>query len=106
MRNIIAGTEIENTRKKITNSGRKTLVRKLKAAGVPESSIIKVTGHTTTAGLSAYDPEDEGEFQIMSNAVQTNCNDSAHRPISSFSPINFQQNKQNMWLSEEVLGQK
>ena len=104
MRNIIAGTEIENTRKKITNhSGRKTLVRKLKAAGVPESSIIKVTGHTTTAGLSAYDPEDEGEFQMMSNAVQTKPIDIVHRPISSFSPINFQQNKRSIDFNRKTV---
>ena len=58
-------------RKKITNhSGRKTLVKKLKAAQVPESSIIKVTGHTTEQGLRSYDPEDEGEYRGMSNIIQ------------------------------------
>ena len=71
MKDMIAGTDVENGRKKLTNhSARKTLVRKLKSAGIPESSIIKVTGHTTTAGLTNYDPEDENEFQSMSNAVQ------------------------------------
>ena len=63
-------TEIEKSRKKLTNhSGRKTLVKKLKAAKIPESSIIKVTGHTTVRGLESYDPEDEGEFSEMSHAV-------------------------------------
>ena len=49
MKNMIAGTEVANSRK--NHSARKTLVRNLKSARVPKSSIIKVTGQTTTAGL-------------------------------------------------------
>ena len=57
-------------RKRFTNhSGRKTVVKKLKASNVPESSIVKVTGHSSVAGLQSYDPEDEQEFQQMSNAI-------------------------------------
>ena len=71
MKHLISGTEVENSRKKLTNhSGRKTLIKKLKDAGVAESCIIKVSGHSTTAGLRNYDPEDEVEFQNMSNALQ------------------------------------
>ena len=69
MKQLIIGTEVEKSRKKFTNhSGRKTLIKKLKAAGVVESSIIKVTEHST--GLKNDDSGDAIEFQIMSNALQ------------------------------------
>ena len=56
--------------KKLTNhSMRKATVKTLKAANVPESSIIKVTGHTSTRGLKSYDPDDQDEFRVMSNAL-------------------------------------
>lgn len=46
--------------KKLTNHNmRKTAVKKVKAASVSESSIIKVTAHTTTRGLKNYDPGPE-----------------------------------------------
>ena len=48
---------------------RKTAVKKLKAANVPESSIIKVTGHTGTIVLKSYDPGDQNEFREMSSAL-------------------------------------
>ena len=67
---LIAGTLLENCRKKLTNhSMRKTVAKKLKAANVPEPSIIKVTGHTNTRGLKSYDPGDQNEFREMSNAL-------------------------------------
>lgn len=70
MKSLISGTDIEKKMKKLTNhSGRHTLVKKLKSAKVPESSIIKVTGHKSTAGLKSYDPADEAEFQEMSNFI-------------------------------------
>ena len=48
---------------------RKTLVKKLKAANVPESSIINVTCHTSTRKLKSYDPGGQNEFREMSNAL-------------------------------------
>ena len=48
---------------------RKAAVKLLKAANVPENSIIKVTGHTSTRGLKSYDPGDQNEFREMSNAL-------------------------------------
>ena len=45
------------------------MVKKLKAANVPESSIIKVTGHTSTRELKSYDPGGQNEFREMSNAL-------------------------------------
>ena len=70
MKSLVSGTIIENSGKRITNhSGRKTAVKKLKQSKIPESSIIKLTGHKSTAGLKSYDPEDEDEFREMSNAI-------------------------------------
>ena len=70
MKVLIAGTPSENCGEKLTNhSMRKTTVKKLKAASVPESSIIKVTGHTSTRRLKSYDPGDQNEFREMSNAL-------------------------------------
>ena len=60
MKALIAGTQLENCRKKLTNYNmRKTAVKKVKAANVSESLIIKVTVHTTTRGLKNYDPGPE-----------------------------------------------
>ena len=70
MKALIAGTPLENSGEKLTNHDmRKTVVKKLKAANVPESSIIKVTGHTSIGGLKIYDPGDQNEFCEMSNAL-------------------------------------
>ena len=70
MKQIIKGTSAETNGKKITNhSGRKTCVKKLKRAQVPEESIIKVTGHKTAKGLRAYDEGDHIELQAMSNIL-------------------------------------
>ena len=59
MKEIVSGTELQHSGRKLTNhSGRKTLVKKMKQANVPEESIIKVTGHKRTHGLKSYDPGD------------------------------------------------
>ena len=48
MKEIVKDTPLEVSGLRFTNhSGRKTVVKKLKNAQVPESSIIKLTGHTT-----------------------------------------------------------
>lgn len=87
MKALISDTSI--TEKKLTNhSGRKTLVKKLKEANVPETSIIKVTGHTSTKGLSNYDPGDQQEFKGMSNAI------SGKRPLSILAQSSFSQSVQ------------
>ena len=54
---LTAGTALESCEKRLTNhSMRKTTVKKLKAANVPESSIVKVTGHTSTKGFKELRP--------------------------------------------------
>ena len=52
MKVLVSGTAVGESSKgskKLSNhSARKTVVRKLKSAKIPGSSIIKVIGHTTT----------------------------------------------------------
>ena len=75
---------------KVTNhSGRKTVVRKLKAAMIPESSIIKITGHTTVAGLRSYDPADEKEFRGMSDVLSGHLTNN-HQPNPHPNNMSFQ----------------
>ena len=85
MKALTTGAELENSGKKFTNhSLRNTTVKKLKAANVPEFSIIKVTRHTSTKGLNSYDPGDENEFRCMSNAL--NASSAAPYPVYQSSP--------------------
>ena len=67
--NLVGKNEIASNKKLTNHSGRKTLVKKLKQAKVPETSIIHVTRHSSTKGLSSYDPRDQQEFKEMSNAL-------------------------------------
>ena len=86
MKEIISGTTIEKANKKITNhSGRKTVVKKMKAANIPETSIIKVTGHKTTEGLKSYDPGDQGEFKRMSDTIVIRPESFSAQPSPSLS---------------------
>ena len=98
MKDMIAGTSVMDSGKKLSNhSGRKTCVKKLRTASIPDSSIIKVTGHTTTKGLDSYDREDEREFQRMSNALHQDRPSTSQ--TSSVSPMcNFPQPQQNTVL--------
>ena len=57
-------------------------MKKLKKAKIPDSSIIKVTGHSRPAGLRSYDPADEDEFRSMSNALE-------NQPTTSENAIRF-----------------
>lgn len=59
MKNIIEGSTLENSTKRFTNhSARKTIFKKLKAAGLEQSSIVKVTGHHNEKSLDDYDESD------------------------------------------------
>ena len=72
MKELVAGTGIDMSGKKIANhSVRKTTVKKLKAARLPETSIVKITGHKNPAGLRDYDEGDESEFHELSNALES-----------------------------------
>ena len=89
MKNMIKDTSINGTDRKITNhSGRKTSVKKMKRAALPEDSIIKITGHNNTVGLRAYDEGDLGEFRSLSTAFHNQQN--APSICSKLFPHQFQ----------------
>ena len=83
---------------------RKTAVKKLKAANVPESSIIKVTGHNTTKGLTSYDPGDENEFRSMSNALNAPSSAQSLRNVNQVYQSSYQSslNVQNVQIPQNV----
>ena len=72
LKELVASTFIDMAGKKNANhSVRKTTVKKLKAALLPETSIVKITGHKNPAGLRDYDEGDESEFHKLSNALKS-----------------------------------
>ena len=51
--------------KRLSNhSVRKTVVRKLKASGVPKSEIITIPGHRQEESVEAYDSGNEEQHQL------------------------------------------
>ena len=57
--------------KRLSNhSVRKTVVRKLKASGVPKSEIITITGHRQEQSVEAYDSGNEEEQRQLSNIIE------------------------------------
>ena len=70
MKEIIRYTNLAESGLKFTsNSVRKTAVRTLKKAKIPESTIIRLTEHSSKKGLRSCDPGDDGEFTEMSFAI-------------------------------------
>lgn len=71
MKTMIQNSPLASTiNKKITNhSARKTVVKKLKKANVPKCDIIAITGHTTEAGLDAYDSGNEDHQEMLSHNI-------------------------------------
>ena len=56
--------------KRLSNhSVRKTVVRKLKASGIPKSEIITITGHRQERSVEAYDSGNEGEQRQLPNVI-------------------------------------
>ena len=59
--------------KRLSNhSVRKTVVRKLKAEGVPKSEIITITGHRKEQSVEAYDSGNEDGQRKLSNMIDGN----------------------------------
>ena len=88
MRTIIEGTTLEDSWKTFSNhSARKTVVKKLKTAGLERSSIVKVTGHRNEKSLDDYDEGDENEQRQLSHTIShsTNVNSQLARGNSSTS---------------------
>jgi len=88
MKDIVSGTSIASTEKKLTNhSARKTCVRKLKSAGFAKSEIKNITGHSRADGLDPYDSGNETEMRQMSNAiVPRSCPQNLQQSSSITSP--------------------
>jgi len=71
----VVGKSTLSAKRQLTNhSARKTIVKKLKAAGFEKSEIIDVTGHSSTHGLNSYHEGDEVQQQSIFNAI-SNVND-------------------------------
>ena len=67
---LVSGTDVKMSRKRLKNySARKTLVKKMKSAEIPDHSVIKMIGHKNIAGLKCYDHSNEDEFKDMSNVM-------------------------------------
>ena len=59
MKSVIEGTSLEDSSKTFSNhSARKTVVKKLKTAGLERSSIVKVMGHRNEKSLDDYEEGD------------------------------------------------
>ena len=88
MKTVIKGTTLEDSWKTFSNhSARKTVVKKLKTAGLERSSIVKVTGHRNEKSLDDYDEGDENEQRLLSHTISngTNINSQLVRGHSSTS---------------------
>ena len=85
--------------KKLTNhNGRKTVVRKMKASGIPKCEVINITGHRHERGLDPYDSGDENEQRFWSNVIDivafvpvTQSSSSISLPSSAVPQNQFQQ---------------
>ena len=88
MKSVIEGTSLEDSSKTFSNhSARKTVVKKLKTAGLERSSIVKVTGHRNEKSLDDYDEGDESEQRQLSHTISNarNINSQLARGNSSTS---------------------
>ena len=69
MKNMVAKSPLATTKKLPNHSARRTLIKTLKKKQVPKCDIITITGHTTEAGLDAYDSGDEAQQEAISLAI-------------------------------------
>ena len=53
----------------MTNSARKTAVKKMQRKGLSRSDIIVITGHASEKGLDSYDDGDEQQQKTLSNII-------------------------------------
>ena len=70
MKSVTEGMSLEDSSKTFSNhSARKTVVKKLKTAGLERSSIVKVTGHRNEKSLDDYDEGHESEQRQLSHTI-------------------------------------
>lgn len=90
MKSIIDGTTLEDSSKSFSNhSARKTVVKKLKTAGLERSSIVKVTGHRNEKSLDYYDEGDENEQRQLSHTISSTRNINSLASVSTTNSSNF-----------------
>ncbi|KAL9983706.1 hypothetical protein ACROYT_G005923 [Oculina patagonica] len=87
MKSIIQGSTLEHSTKRFSNhSARKTVVKKLKSAGLERSSIVKVTGHRNEKSLNDYDESDEVEQRQLSHVI-SNKSVEQNRSTNAINPF-------------------
>ena len=66
---------MEDSWKTFSNhNARKTVAKKLKTAGLEQSSIVKVTGHRNEKSLDDYDEGDGNEERQLSHTISYGTN--------------------------------
>ena len=70
------------------HSVRKTVVKKLKTAGLERSSIVKVTGHRNEKSLDDYDEGDKREQRQLSHTISHATHINSQLARNSFTPVN------------------
>ena len=87
IQSIIQGSTLENSTKMFSNHNpRKTVVKKLKTAGLERSSIVKVTGHRNEKSLDDYDESDEVEQRQLSHTISNNSGE-LNRSTNTINPF-------------------
>ena len=107
MKSVIKGTTLEDSVKTFSNdSARKTVVKKLKTAGLERSSIVKVTGHRNEKSLDDYDEGDEREQRQLSHTIShaKNINSQLARGNSFNSSISSSSNIFNPFSPDPQCG--
>ena len=91
MKSTIEGTSLDNSTKTFTNhSARKTVVKKLKTAGLERSSIVKVTGHRNEKSLDDFDESDEIEQRQLSHAISSGTHNLSRQTVGKLKPCRKQ----------------
>ena len=91
MKGMTTQAGLSTTEKNFTNhSLRKTVVKKLKKAGVATRDIAAITGHKCEGSLRDYDDHDISEHRALSPKISTSTSDSLnpapyHQPSASSS---------------------
>ena len=102
MRNMAMLGKLDSTNKKFTNhSIRKTTVRKLQKAGVPNDRIAAITGHRNEQSLRDYadaDPDDHRTISsILSNPRPLHSNP---RPLQDLSNLPYQPSRSTITVTQ------
>ena len=99
MKSIVTGTSLEHSSKCFSNhSARKTVVKKMKTAGLERSSIMKVTGHRNINSLDDYDEADENEQRQLSSTISSGA-----KNVTFSNQTSHMSNQQNIERQSSVV---